>query len=363
MAFGAFPPGLRPDQFAMRPAMTRLKPVSHCLPLWTDRATVLRIVKHHLTSRLVSSWTVVLTQTFVAGTLPLALAEPTDFEAPDSTPSRVVRFMGEYVAPSTLGDGDTKAAFYQMGLQTHLPFPITKDLSGNVGLAIGNRGYQFRSFGDFMPGLESPLDQALIARVAPGVTYRLNQQWRIFATGSWLYSGEVGSSASEAGLWGGSAGVFYDLNSSLTLAGGLSVTERFDRSALYVPLLGLNWRIDEQWTLLAGDVANAVNGPVVGLQASYRLDERWTFFGLGGYTSSFTRFSDSSSIQDGSLNYESGVVLVGVEYAFTPGLVLRLSAGARVAQEYTFRDTNGNDLADDESGASATAGLAVRASF
>jgi len=295
------------------------------------------------------------------------LAEDASFtesevSSPKGPPPTVVRLSSDYVGPATL-NGGAKASFYQVGFQAQIPFPIARELSGNVGLGIENRGYHFSQFGSFLPGFESPLNQAVAARIAPGLAYRLNDRWRLFAGGSWMYSGVLGSLVSEASLWGGAAGAFYQVTPNLTLVGGFGFTERFDAAKLYVPILGFNWRINEQWQLVGGDVANTINGPTLGAQVSYRLNDQWSLFGIGGYEGTFTRLDDSSSIPDGSLRYRSAAALLGFEYEFVPGLVVRVYGGARLAQQYTFRDQEGIDVADDTTGTSPSVGLVLRAAF
>lgn len=278
-------------------------------------------------------------------------------------PQTLVRLSGEYVGPSDLGEGGSKVSFAQVGLQGQIPFALVGALSGNLGLGVQYRGYDIQDPGTFFGGLDAPVDQVLAARIAPGLFYRLNDRWRLFASGSWLYNGAVGSSVSEATLWGGLAGVFYQVSDSFTLVGGFGFSERFDQSNLYIPVLGFRWRIDDRWNLVAGDVATTINGPTLGAQLTYRLDEQWRLFGIGGFEGTFTRLSDESSIPDGSLRYRSAAALVGAEYEFAPGWAARVYAGARIAQQYTFRDADGTDVASDTTGTSPTAGFVLRASF
>lgn len=278
-------------------------------------------------------------------------------------PPTLVRLISDYVSPSQLGDGGASASFYQVSLQSQIPFPIAGGLTGTLGLGVENRGYDFDQFDTFMPGLASPLDQALAARIAPGLAYRLNDTWRLFAGASWLYTGAVGTSVQEASMWGGSVGALYQVSTLLTLALGLTATERIGYPALVVPLLGFNWKVSPRWTLVGGDVANTIGGPTLGLQASYRLDDQWTLFGVGAYVATFTRLDDDSSITSGAMRYRSAAVLAGVEYTVTPGWMVRLAAGARLAQQYSFLDASSNTLAEDTTGTSATVGLTVRASF
>jgi|JI10StandDraft_1071094.scaffolds.fasta_scaffold47907_2 long-subunit fatty acid transport protein len=278
-------------------------------------------------------------------------------------PQTLVRLSGEYVGPSDLGDGGSKVSFAQVGLQGQIPFALVGALSGNLGFGVQYRGYDIQDPGTFFGGLDAPVDQVLAARIAPGLFYRLNDRWRLFASGSWLYNGAVGSSVSEATLWGGLAGVFYQVSDSFTLVGGFGFSERFDQSNLYIPVLGFRWQIDDRWNLVAGDVATTINGPTLGTQLTYRLDKQWRVFGIGGFEGTFTRLSDDSSIPDGSLRYRSAAALVGAEYEFVPGWAARVYAGARIAQQYTFRDADGTDVTSDTTGTSPTAGFVLRASF
>ena len=278
-------------------------------------------------------------------------------------PTPLVRLMGDYVFPSSLGEGGAKASFYQVALQTQIPFPIAGRLSGNLGMGIENRGYDFEDFGSFMPGFDSPVDQALAARIAPGLGYRLNDSWRLFTGASWLYTGAAGAAVQESSMWGGSVGALYRASTNLNFAFGLTATERIGYSALVVPLIGFNWTLNSRWSLVGGDVANTISGPTLGLQARYRLDDQWTLLGVGAFVSTFTRLDDDSSIASGSMRYRSAAALVGAEYSFAPGWILRLSGGARLAQQYSFLDASGNTLAEDTTGTSATVGFSLRAAF
>lgn len=278
-------------------------------------------------------------------------------------PPTTVRILGDYVSPSRLGNGGAEASFYQIALQSQIPFPIAGRLTGNLGLGIEHRGYDFDNFEVFLPGTDAPLDNALAARISPGLGYRLNDSWRLFAGVSWLYTGAPGTSVQDASMWGGSVGTFYRLNTNLNLALGLTATERIGYPALFVPLIGFNWTLNSRWTLVGGDVANTISGPTLGLQARYRLDDRWTLVGTGAFVATFTRLDDESSIASGSMRYRSAAALAGVEYSWAPGWMARLSAGARIAQQYSFLDEAGNTIAEDTTGTSATIGVAVRVGF
>lgn len=278
-------------------------------------------------------------------------------------PPIAARVFSEYVSTSSLGGNGAEAGFYQVGLQAQVPFPIYGPLSGSLGLGAENRGYDFRNLDRLSPGIGSPLDQAIATRVAPGLSYRIDDQWRLFAGASWITSGGVGTSIGSATMWGGAAGALYQWTPEFRIAFGVTTIQRFGESPLVLPLVGFNWQIDPKWTLVAGNVADAINGPTIGVQLSRQLCERWTVFGLGGFIATFTRFAPDSAISNGSLRNMAGSIQVGTECRLDGTFSVRLSAGARVFQQYTFRDGLGNQVTSANADTSAVVALSVRAAF
>ncbi len=278
-------------------------------------------------------------------------------------PPIATRIFSEYVSASSLGGNGAEAGFYQVGLQVQVPFPIVGPLSGSLGLGAENRGYTFREFDRLYPGLQSPLDQVIATRVAPGLSYRIDDTWRLFAGASWLTSGGVGTSISSATMWGGAAGALYQWTPGFRLAFGITAAQRVGESVLVVPLLGFNWQIDPKWNLVGGNVADAINGPTLGVQLSRELSERWTVFGLGGFVATFTRFAPDSSIPNGSLRNRAGSVQFGTECRLDDTFTVRLSAGARIFQQYAFRDASGMQLTSANADTSAVVALSLRAAF
>lgn len=273
------------------------------------------------------------------------------------------RIFSEYVSTSSLGGNGAEAGFYQVGLQAQVPFPIHGPLSGSLGLGAENRGYDFRNLDSLHPGIQSPLNQVIATRVAPGLSYRIDDAWRLFAGASWLTSGGVGTSIRSATMWGGAAGVIYQWTPEFRLAVGVTGAQRLGEAFLVVPLLGFNWQINPDWNLVGGNVADAINGPTLGVQLGRQLTERWSVFGLGGFVDTFTRFAPDSTIPDGSLRNRAASVQVGTECRLDDTFTVRLSAGARIFQQYTFRNASGSQLASAGADTSAVVALSVRAAF
>ncbi len=273
------------------------------------------------------------------------------------------RIFSEYVSTSSLGGNGAEAGFYQVGLQAQVPFPIHGPLSGSLGLGAENRGYDFRNLDSLHPGIQSPLNQVVATRVAPGLSYRIDDAWRLFAGASWLTSGGVGTSIRSATMWGGAAGVIYQWTPEFRLAVGVTGAQRLGEAFLVVPLLGFNWQINPDWNLVGGNVADAINGPTLGVQLGRQLTERWSVFGLGGFVDTFTRFAPDSTIPDGSLRNRAASVQVGTECRLDDTFTVRLSAGARIFQQYTFRNASGSQLASAGADTSAVVALSVRAAF
>lgn len=273
------------------------------------------------------------------------------------------RIFSEYVSTSSLGGTGAEAGFYQVGLQAQVPFPISGPLSGSLGLGAETRGYDFQNLDRLQPGLQSPIDQVIATRVAPGLSYRIDDTWRLFAGASWLTSGGVGTSISSATMWGGAAGALYQWTPEFRLAFGVTAAQRVGESVLVVPLIGFNWQITPKWNLVGGNVADAINGPTLGIQLSRQLSDRWTVFGLGGFVETFTRFAPDSPIPNGSLSNRAGSVQFGTECRLDDTFTVRLSAGARIFQRYSFRNDSGNQIASANADTSAVVALSVRAAF
>lgn len=226
------------------------------------------------------------------------------------------------------GKLDEQAIDFNYGVS----IPISADLSILTGLQYSRL--------DFGQPEHSPLPDSLEkVSVSLGAHYKISDQWSVFGILSpelRLLNGWDAIGSEEFQL-GGALGASYEFNPALSLRFGFALNSGWADSPV-IPLLGLNWRFAEAWTLNLGFPKTAVEYQVL---PQLRLSVVELAFQGGTYHTgnSYGNSVGRSDLNDRDLQYTEVRVGSGATYALTKNVDLSLAAGVIAYREFDFKDT------------------------
>lgn len=251
-----------------------------------------------------------------------------------------------------LKDASGGSQVTRAGSDFALSVPINADLS----LTLGARG-EYSNY--LLSGWSEPLGDALLRDamtlgISPGFTYKISDQWSIFASASVGLSGEFDAELSDALQYGGFAGVRYALNEKLQLSLGVGVSSSFEDDVNIIPIIGGSWTIAPGLSLVAA-------GPAIRLVRE--LTPQWTAAVGVGYEKREYRLSEDNLLPGGAVS--DARVPVGFELGWRPNAAtyLRASTGAVVYQKYDLHRSDGMEVAEFESDVSPFVALSATIRF
>ena len=184
--------------------------------------------------------------------------------------------------------------------------------------------------------------------------------WSYGVTPSVEWAGEDGADSGESMAYGGivSATRVYGPDQRLGL--GVGVFSQFEETKV-IPILIVNWRLNDRWSLVNPLPAGPV-GPA-GLELDYRFDNGWRL-GLGAASRSLRfRLSDTGPIPGGVGEQRGVPVFLRLSANPSDQLSLVLFAGALVGGELRVEDSGGNRLRNESFDPAPLLGATFRIRF
>lgn len=231
---------------------------------------------------------------------------------------------------------------------------VTEQL--RLGLDFENEQsfYDFDAAATFIPGTSKPFSHISTYGLTPNLSYSLDQQWTLIGSGLFDWSQEHGSPDSDGFTGGGLVGVRYALSDDLALTFGLIARSRLEKSTLWLPLVGVEWKIDDTLSL-------AVRGP--GAVVTAKINDQWSAFFDGEFRSREFRLDEDNPLPDGVIRDRRFVVGAGVRYQPAPFFDISLRGGAVVWQEFRVDNNNGDEQREIESDPTPFIGLSATVRF
>lgn len=261
---------------------------------------------------------------------------------------------GEHTFESSMRRSDAEVSISRAGVDLDFGWQVRERLRLTFGIEGEASWYNFSNFGSILPNALDPIDDAYLVRFAPGVRYRIDERWSVLAGGIIEFAGDRDVSMGDAATYGGFGGVGYRVSDDLLVTAGVIVKSRLEDDVLVVPLLGVRWQINDRLSL---------ENETLGLRFSGKVNDQLTASIFARYEIRDYRLSDQSSIPDGVL--EDSRIPVGATLKWSPSrnVALAFSAGAIVWQRYEFKDSNGDDVANDRTRPAAFIGVSAEISF
>lgn len=250
-----------------------------------------------------------------------------------------------------LDDDHGSVSILRTDFGADLSGPVGDRMRLTVGLFGGVANYDFDDFSG-AGATGSPLDDAYEAGVSLLAVYSFDQQWFMMGRGS-VASGWADGADFGDGVFGTAAlGLGYKFSESFSLALGGGFVTRLEDEVGFLPLVVINWKINEKVSLETTGI---------GLKLSGALSDEWTVFLRGGGEYHQYRLGDDRGAAPGGAMTDVRVpVGVGFDWKPAAGLTLSLEGGVVVYQEYQIRN---DDREIDEFNTDPAAYIAGRISY
>lgn len=280
--------------------------------------------------------------------------ESSDADQFDIMASGFARFIFSANTDSAAGGGDFTVQ--RIGTNVLMERPLFEDskLSFNLGYEYDH--YDFTGTNTFLAGTNDPFSDINYLSAGAAFLDRIDDEWTWGIRVGGEFFGESGVSFSDASTIIGTAFVRYQINPDLLVIGGVYGRTQIEDDALVLPFVGLDWTIDEQWSLTVGQSQTSRHPR---LQLNYQLSPGITL-GMGAEYQSDRFRLENDGVQNGAVIEDSSIpIFFNLLLHPNDQLTLSVEAGVVAAQEFQIEDQFGRNARSFDSDAAAFAGLSL----
>lgn len=273
------------------------------------------------------------------------LDPPPEPGEPPAAPPRLtfgLRGTADWAFPADLGDGAGEVSVGRVGATLDVSYLI--DERSRFGLRLGEE-FSFYDFADvtLLASGEAPIDDASETTVGLSYSRQLDDRWSIFGSATAIASAETGADFGDSLTYSGIGIASYAINERLTIGGGVLARTRLEDDVLVIPVVTVDWKIDDRWTL-----TNAGGSGGARATLAYQHSDAWRFFGDVGFEGREFRLDDDGPIPDGIGRDQRLPVGLGALYTPNKNFAIQLRAGAHFLQSLEFDDSSGDEIADSD---------------
>lgn len=212
--------------------------------------------------------------------------------------------------------GDVERRTYTLGVDATVG---GRDGFWSLGYEFENHVYRFAGATGLLPGTSSPVESLGVHRFGVTRRARMSERWTgTFAAGIDLAL-ESGADIGDAATWRLAALLGYEVHEDLSIEFGLFARDRLEDDVLAIPVIGVNWRIDEG-TRLAFDGR--------GLTLSHAYEDGARVFARAAYENRQFRLDDTGPNPNGSFADSAFTAIVGMN--FDAGIAVESLATSRI---------------------------------
>ena len=207
-------------------------------------------------------------------------------------------------------------------------------------------------------GGSDPWENVHTLALNANLSYQIDDAWSVFGGPILTFSGEGDADIEDTFTGGGVVGATWTPTNNLRLGMGVTVTSQLEDDVSVFPLIVLNWRFADQWTLRSATLdAGSIGGG--GLELAYELTDHWTLAGGAVYQSGRFRLDDEGFAPDGI--GENSRVPLYLRATWNPSRQVGVSilGGITVGGELTIEDDNGDRLFQEDYDPAPFAGVNV----
>jgi len=231
----------------------------------------------------------------------------------------------------------------------------------NVSLTLGYSydGYDFSGNDGF--GALNPWDNVQSLSLGVPMRFGIDDNWSAFFIPSVRTTGESGANLDDSITGGVLGGFAYRFSDRLTIGPGIGIISQIEDSATIIPILIIDWKITEQWSLDTGRGLGATVGP--GLTLNYQPNRMWRF-GIGGrYEKLRFRLNDKKGSKGGIGEDQSFPLFVSGTYTVNQKTTISLVSGLELGGELKLADKDGKTIKKESYDTGIFLGLTFNARF
>lgn len=264
---------------------------------------------------------------------------------------------------STSGDlrsttGDVSVA--RAGAALALEIPVAQMSSLAFNFAWQHSWYDWDA-ATSLGGVANPWDDTDELDLGVRFSSRIDDRWSWFAGLGANSSAEEGADFGDSLTYGGGAGVRWRASDTLTLTGGLLVRSQLEDSANIIPILGVDWKFAQQWSLTTEYKTSIFPAP--GIFLKYQPCEAATLaLGVSYQTHTF-RLSDRDTPVNGVARERRLPVELSLAWKLSPHATLTGTAGIVAWQRYRLDTSDGTLIGQNEADPVGIFGLSANFAF
>ena len=238
---------------------------------------------------------------------------------------------------------------YSWDPQTNVSFSLgysydSYDFSGNAGLGSLNPWEDIHTISLGMP-----------------MRFGVNKHWTAFVIPTIRSTGESGANFDETVTGGVLGGFSYRFSDRLTIGPGIGVISQLEESVTVIPILIIDWKITDKWSLDTGRGLGATLGP--GLTLNYQPNRMWRF-GIGGRYGKLRFRLDRKGATEGGVGEDSSFPLFASgTYNVNPKTNVSLIGGLELGGELKLEDKDGRTIEEESYDTGIFLGLTFNTRF
>jgi hypothetical protein len=219
-------------------------------------------------------------------------------------------------------------------------------LRDSIGVSIGGgqSSYEFNEESGFGEG--SPWNKIDDARVSLTWRFGFGETGTFFFIPTARIDGENGASSGDSTTYGLFAAAAWRINEDLTIGPGIGAFSRLEDSAMFFPILAIDWNITDRWNLSTGRGLAASRGP--GLTLGYQLNDDWNLAISGRYEDIEFRLDDDGPEAGGVGRDQSLPLVFLATLAPSPKLTLSVFTGVELGGTLKLKNAMG-DIVEESS--------------
>ena len=230
----------------------------------------------------------------------------------------------------------------------------------NYGFKYQFDGYDFAGRG-FFGADDKPWTDIHTVVFNIGATVKLTKQWRGFFGGQFRFARETDAGWSDGFEGGGAFGASYSFDENLTLGGGLGIESQLEDSVYIYPIVVVDWRINDQWSVNTRITSGW--GDTAGVQLIYDWTDSFQIALGANYDYQRFRLNDEGPTPDGVGHFTAMPVYLRFTWAPKPNIDLTAFVGMNVSGELESQNRMGNTVSKHDYGAAAMVGGQVSITF
>ncbi len=265
----------------------------------------------------------------------------------------------DYQFNTSLDDANAEFDFWHTNVRARAERRLGHSSKWGLSLGAEHRAFGFRF--DGLTGGADPWDTIHVVRLAPRLSYQINQTWGLFGGPMGEFSGEAGSDFSDAIRGGAIFGAMWRPNDKLMIGIGVLGMNAIEDDFLLQPVLLFDWKITDSlrlttqsWTSRGGR-----------LELIYGVGDGWDVAFSGGRERERFRLdtNKAANISRGVGEENSIPLSLRVSKTLRSGMKISAFGGVAVRGELRVETADGNNVAVSDYDRAAFAGLSVSLPF